>query len=250
MSANIRHSLIKNIEATLPRGAPFDLAVLAEHGVSASLAAKYVKSGWLVRLAQGVYTFPGTPLTLAGSIKFLQTRVPGFHAGGKTALSWQGVKHNLSPREMLVFWGDERFTLPDWFVSRFSARYAYARLFAWSDGSLATKTLVTPPGITDGVQVSVPERALLELLYEVGTHQDIEEAHNLFTGMRNPRKDVLGKLLSCCTSVKAVRLFLTWSRETGLVDVDALRAQYKLPVGSQKRWMTRLKDGALLILKP
>jgi hypothetical protein len=64
------------------------------------------------------------------------------------------------------------------------------------------------------------------------------------------RKDALGQLLACCTRVKAVRLFLTWARETSLVDVDALLNQFKIPVGSDKRWMTRLKDGTLLSLQP
>ena len=52
----------------------------------------------------------------------------------------------------------------------------------------------------------------LELLYDVGTHQGLEEARNLFEGLSNPRKEILGRLLACCTSVKAVRLFLTWAR--------------------------------------
>ena len=51
-------------------------------------------------------------------------------------------------------------------------------------------------------------------------------------------------------SVKAVRLFLTWARETRLLDVDKLLADYTLPVGSDSRWMTRLKDGTLLSLRP
>jgi hypothetical protein len=229
---------------------PFDLAILAGHGVSAPLAAKYVKSGWLVRLAQGVYAFAGDALTPHGSIKFLQTRVPGLHVAGKTALSWQGVTHNLPVRDALVLWGDERFTLPEWFVARFPARYVSARLFEWTDGLLAAKTITTPPGIIDDVQVSVPERAILELLYEVGINQDIEDARNIFAGLRNIRKDILGKLLSCCTSVKTVRLLFTWSRETVLLDVETLRDQYQIPTGSDKRWMTRLKDGTLLTLKP
>lgn len=234
----------------MPRGMPFDLAMLAEQGVSAQLAAKYVESGWLSRLAQGVYAFPGDILTSHGSIKFLQTRIPGLHVAGKTALSLQGVRHNLSTRDKLVLWGDARSTLPSWFVSRFPARYVSARLFAWEDHFPAAKSLTTPPGSTDGLQVSVPERAILELLYEVGTNQGVEEAHNIFASLRNLRKDVLGKLLACCTSVKTVRLLLTWSRETGLIDADSLLSQYKIPVGSEKRWMTRLKDGTLLTLKP
>jgi hypothetical protein len=234
----------------MPRGTPFDLVLLAEQGVSAQLAAKYVEGGWLSRLAQGVYAFQVDTLTSDGSIKFLQTRLPGLHFAGKTALSLQGVRHNLSPQDKLVLWGDARSTLPSWFVSRFPARYVSARLFDWSDDFPAAKSLTTPPGSADGLLVSVPERAVLELLYDVGTKQGVEEAHNIFAGLRNLRKDVLGKLLASCTSVKTVRLLLTWSRETGVVDADSLLSQYRIHVGSEKRWMARLKDGTLLSLKP
>ena len=229
---------------------PFDLAALESIGVSAQLAAHYAKSGWLDRLGQGVYAFAGDTLTPHGALKLLQTRVTGMHVAGRSALTLQGVRHNLATREALVLWGDMRFVLPVWFTSRFPSRYVSAKLFYWLDGTLASQSLTTPPGVTDGLRVSVPERAVLELLYEVGTHQGLEEARNLFDGLRNLRKDVLGELLQCCTSVKTVRLFQTWARETNVVDVQALQQQHTLPVGSDKRWITRMKDGNLLSLKP
>ncbi len=204
----------------------------------------------MVRLAQGVYAFRGDTLDPHASIKFLQTRIPGLHIGGKSALALQGVRHNLSPREQLVLWGGGRSTLPDWFTTCFPARYVSAHLFDWPTGFPHTKSLTIPPGTADGLQVSVPERAILEMLYEVGTHQDIEEARNLFSGVRNLRKDMLGRLLVCCTSVKTVRLLLTWGRETELIKVDDLLGQYDIPVGSNRRWITRLKDGTLLTLNP
>ena len=102
----------------------------------------------------------------------------------------------------------------------------------------------------EGVQVATPERAALEMLYEVGTNESLEEARAVFEGLRNLRIPVLGQLLSTCTSVKAVRLFLTWSRETGLVDVDALRVCFDLRVGSASRWVNRMSDGTILLLKP
>ena len=245
-----RHSLIKQLQTSLPRGAPFDVGALARLGVSAKLAAYYAGTGWLVRLGHGVYAFPADELSAHGTIKFLQTRVAGLHVAGKSALGLQGVRHNLATREQWVLWGDVRFVLPAWFTTRFPARYVSARLFDWPDAALAAKSLATPPGATEGLRVSVPERALLELLYDVGTHQGLEEARNLFEGLSSPRKEMLGRLLACCTSVKTVRLFLTWARETKVVDVAAFRQQYTLPVGSDKRWMTRLKDGTLLSLKP
>ena len=248
--AIVRHSLIKQLQISLPRGAPFDVGALARLGVSANLAAHYAATGWLVRLVQGVYAFPADELSAQATIKFLQTRVPGLHVAGKSALALHGVRHNLATREQWVLWGDVRFALPAWFTTRFPARYVSARPFDWPDDALAAKTLATPPGVTEGLRVSAPERALLELLYDVGTHQSLEEARNLFEGLSNPRKEMLGRLLACCTSVKTVRLFLTWARETKLVDVETLQKQYRLPVGSDKRWMTRLKDGTLLSLKP
>jgi len=246
----LEENLIKRVQSGLPRGSPFDLAALASLGVSPILAAYYVKSGWLVRLAHGVYGFPNDTLEISGVLRFLQQRVSGLHIGGRSALARQGVSHNLRQNDALVIWGNMRFALPEWITTRFPARYVSARLFDWPDTHLAKETLHIPPGQSDGVWVSVSERASLEMLDEVGTRESLEETRNVFDGLRSPRKAVLGELLSCCRSVKAVRLFLTWARETGCVDVDALLAQYPIRTGSDKRWMSRLGDGTLLSLKP
>ena len=250
MEANSRHQVIKRLQTSLPRGAPFDLETLATFGVSAQLAARYAKGDWLERLAHGVYAFPLDDFGVYGALKYLQGRVPGLHIGGKSALALQGVRHNLGTRETMVLWGDVRYALPAWFTSRFPARYVHANLFDWPDKVLADKTLKTPPGLPQGLLASTSERAVLELLYEVGVRQDLEEARNLFDGVRSPRKELLADLLACCSSVKCVRLFLTWARETELLDVDELLARHTLPTGSDKRWMTRLHDGTLLSLKP
>ncbi|MBM3740179.1 MAG: hypothetical protein FJW39_30860 [Acidobacteria bacterium] len=250
MGETKRYDLIKRIEAAPLRGGPFDLDTLAGLDVSPQLAAKYVRGGWLERLAQGVYAFPGDTLALQRTIAFLQGRVAGLHVGGKSALAIQGVAHNVAIREQTVLWGDERLSLPRWFLNRFPARYVSANLFDWRDKALARRTIVTPPGMAAGLAVSTPERAVLELLYDVGTYEGIEEAHNVFEGLRNLRVHVVGQLLACCTSVKTVRLFLTWARESKVVEVDTLVRRFELPTGSSRRWMTRLKDGTLLTLKP
>lgn len=167
----VEHSLIKRVQTELPRGAPFDLVDLERLGVSAKLAAYYASAGWIERLGYGVYAFPNDELNALGAIKLLQSRVDGLHLAGKSALALQGVRHNIGPRERLVLWGNVRFSLPDWFSMRFPARYVWARLFDWPDESLDVQSLTTPPGVTDGLKVSAPERAVLEMLYDVGTHQ-------------------------------------------------------------------------------
>lgn len=250
MERTSRPSPIKRLLHGVPRGTPLDLANLAEHGVDAKAASFYARRGWLVRVGQGVYALPGDEVTALSAARPLQRQVDGLHVGGKSALALHGVRHNLAQRETLVLWADQRFALPKWFATRFPARAVFAALFDALDPDLARKTLSTPPGVLDGLHVSTPERAALEMLYEVGTHESLDEARGVFESLRNLRTEVVGKLLATCTSVKAVRLFLTWSRETGLVDVDALRERFDLRVGSASRWVNRLPDGTLLLLKP
>lgn len=244
-----RHSLIRPLHAELPHGAPFNVLTLAQKGVSAKQAARYVESGWLIRLGHGVYAYPADRLEATGCILLLQNKVAGLHVAGKSALSLQGVRHNLENRESWILWGDQRFALPAWFSSRFPARYTHSRLFDWKHGTLNQETIMTPIGSTDQLKVSVPERAILELLSEVGIHQGLEEARNLFDGLRNLRTPILGQLLSCCTSVKTVRLFLSWARETEVVNTEQLLNEHKVNTGSKSRWIGRMKDGTLLTLK-
>ena len=55
--------------------------------------------------------FPNDKLSEQGCLRFLSRRHPGFHVGGKTALAWRGVRHNLPPREPLWLWGDKKAVL-------------------------------------------------------------------------------------------------------------------------------------------
>lgn len=66
------------------------------------------------------------------------------------------------------------------------------------------------PDQPEGVRVSVPERALLELLNEVGVHQGMEEAQNIVEGLRSLRPEMLALHLKHCQRVKAARLCVLW----------------------------------------
>jgi len=83
----------------------FDHQSLAKPGVPSALAHHYLKSGWLTRLGRGVFMFPNDTLHQDDCLKFLSLQMPGFHVGGKTALAWRGVRHNLPAREPLSLWG-------------------------------------------------------------------------------------------------------------------------------------------------
>ena len=64
--------------------------------------------------------------------------------------------------------------------------------------------------------MSEPERALLEMLSEVGLQQSVEEARHLMEGARSLRLEVLRKLLQECVRVKVVRLCTQWAQELDL----------------------------------
>jgi len=246
MALTNQNSPIKTL-SLLPRGEPVDTERLKEIGVSSALASYYVRTGWLKRLGRGVFMFPNDELALAASFKVLTRNVPGLHVGGKTALAWRGIRHNVGPRENLTLWGRESRPLPAWFSQRFPSRYVARKLFDPMQASeFGLQTLPEAPG---GALVSVPERALLEMLSEVGTpQQGLEEARNIMEGLRSPRLDVLGTLLKHCPSVKVVRLCVQWAEELSL-DWASEARRLAGPRG-RGRWLTRLPDGRTLVLKP
>ena len=135
--------------------------------------------------------------------------------------------------------------LPQWFTERFPARYTTRTPF---DSALPAEAGLEPlPDQPEGVRVSVPERALLELLHEVGVNQGVEEARNLMEGLRSLRPEVLALHLKHCQRVKAARLCVRWSEELNLPWAEtARRAAAKHLTGG--RWSARLKSGTRLSL--
>jgi hypothetical protein len=247
MALPTRHKSIKALQGAFPRGAPFDSRQLQRLGVSRALGHHYLKSGWLSKLARGTFMFPNDTLRQEDTLKFLSRAIKGFHVGGKTALAWRGIRHNLPAREPLSLWGSSKAVLPPWFVERFPARYTAPKLFS---SKLPKDFGLQPlPETPDGVLVSEPERALLEMLSEVGVHQGVEEARNIMEGARSLRPDVLATLLKQCQRVKVRLLCLNWAEELNLPWAGAVRKVAGSRRG-QSRWTARLKNGTILNIKP
>jgi len=227
-------------------GTPLTSEDLAALGISADLAVHYARAGWLTRLARGVYGRPNDTLELHACLLLLQRNVDGLHAGGKSALDWYGVRHYLSHRPVLQLYGWTSTRLPDWFNERFPAEYHRKRLF---DEPPADPLHAGPFEKRSGApRVSTPERALLEVLSEVGVRQPLQEARELAESTYSLRADVLRELLQRCTSVKTVRLCLQLGRELALPWATKLDPA-QLPTGSDRAWVSRSGDG-LLVLKP
>ena len=105
------------------------------------------------------------------------------------------------------------------------------------------------PETPNGVLVSEPERALLEMLSEVGVHQGVEEARNIMEGARSLRTATLTTLLKHCQRVKVRLLCVQWAEELNLPWAPAARTAVGTRKG-QSRWTARLKNGTLLNIKP
>lgn len=244
--ATIGKSKLNALYTQLAPGMPLTSNDLAALGISADLAVHYVKAGWLTRLARGVYARPNDTVALYPSLLLLQRRYTGLHVGGKSALDWYGVRQYVSQQPVLHLYGWTAGRLPAWFTERFPAEYHRKRLFTEQPNALLH---VGPFEMRDGAPlVSAPERALLELLSEVGVRQPLQEAREIIESAYSLRADVLRELLQHCTSVKTVRLCLQLAQEASLPWVAKLDPT-ALPTGSARPWVSQSADG-LLVLKP
>ena len=241
----MKQKLLQCLQNSIPRESPFDTHTLKGLGISPALANYYVKSGWIIRLGRGAFAFPNIALDKYLSIKMISNSLENIHVGGKAALAWHGFRHNIPGRERIVLWGSERGRLPDWFTKQFLSRYVSKNIF---DSSLPPGFgLHTIPERPDGPLVSTPERALLELLGEIGQAEEVEESRNIFEMLFSLRAVELSTLLQHCTRVKVTRLCIKWSTDLGLPWADAAREVARGRLG-HGRWSGKLQDGSTLNL--
>jgi hypothetical protein len=217
-----------------------------EHGLTTKHAARLAKEGWLARLGHGAYCLTGDTMDRDASLAWLVPAVPGLHVAGKTALSWRGVRHNLAYQETLILWGDKPTKLPAWFIARFPSHYQATHLF---EARMSPQLGIAPlPSGRADVPVSTPERALLELLSDVGNRQTLEETKHLVEGARSLRLPVLEELLSYLTRIKVVRLAYGLADELDL-PWKSIAHQHSERLGGGKRWVSVGKTGERLDLR-
>jgi hypothetical protein len=230
----------------MPRGTPLTTKWLSEKGLAAQQVARLAESGWLTRLGRGIYLLPGDQLNREAALARLVTEMPGLHVAGKSALSWRGVRHNLALKERLVLWGERPGTLPTWFTTAFPATYQVTHMF--DPAMPPTLSLGPLPTGRPDVPVSGPERAILELLSDVGKRQSLEEARHLVEAARSLRLDVLEELLRYLKRIKVARLAHTLADEMDLPWKFLARAASER-LGGGSRWVAKTRTGERLNLK-
>jgi hypothetical protein len=236
----------KRLLTVLPRGEPLDVSFLNDHGLSAFHASHLAKGGWLTHLGRGVYMLPGDTLTRDGCLAYLMRRHAGLHVGGKTALAWRGVRHNITFREVITLWCEQQVRLPAWFLDRFECTFQTTRLF--DSGLPKDFGLQSLPAGNPAVLVSVPERALLEHLSDVGKTESLQDARDLIESMHSLRQPVLETLLAHTTRIKVVRLARILAEELDLPWAAIARTSSDKK-GGAARWIAVSKSGERLDLK-
>lgn len=237
---------IKQLLSKLDWDTPYSAGDLRALGLASSSAARLAQTGWLKRLGRGVYQVPNGKLNINKALALLARDVPDFHVGGKTALAWHGVRHNLAHQERLNLWGLKAGRLPLWFTDVFNVTYQSTRIF---DKQLPVGFGLAPiPGGHPEVMISVPERALLELFSDTGKLQSLEETLNVAESVRHLRPEVLERLLAHTTRVKVVRLAKSIAESHDLPWLAVAR-KHNERLGSSSRWVAVTRDKNILHLK-
>lgn len=226
-------SKINSLLMRWPKGTIATYDWLSTQDVYRQLADIYVNSGWIERVGRGAFKRSGDEVNWMGAVYAMQTQLNlTIHPAGKTALQMQGYAHYLPVgRVVSNLFGCAGEKLPAWFKS-FSSnmRYTMTNLFG-EDKSL---------GLTDfkageySIKLSTPERAMLEVCYDVPDKESFEEAEQLMEGLTTLRPDLVQELLEQCNSVKTKRLFMYFAEEQNHAWIKRLNLS-KVDFGSGKR---------------
>ncbi len=198
---------LKQLYQLLPEGVVTPSSWFTNNGYSSQLVYKYVKNGWLTKLGNGAYIRPASILEWQGAVLGLQKLAEQpFHAGGLSALNILGYAHYLpiGGEKTISLYGEK--TPPAWIRQIESLSFTFHKKPLFGDlGLKKQNTSVRDWQIT----ISSPERAILELLYQVGdSGVDFKFVAEIFEGLTTLSPRVLDELLLNCNSRKIKRLFL------------------------------------------
>ncbi len=221
-------SKLNRIFTEWPHGAVITLKWLSQRGVSRFLARTYVKGGWIKSMGAGVFFKAGTKPLWSDGLHAIQNQLKlPIHAGGETALSWNGYGHTASMGSLppAYLFGPQGIKLPSWFLQH---DWGNKIQYQTTDFLPYKKEFGFTQDRQTGITLSSPERAMLETLLLMPQRITFEGAAHLMEGLSTLRPDLTARLLRACRSVKVKRCFLylaeqinhTWFHRLDLSKVD------------------------------
>lgn len=224
---------IKQILDSAPHDSVFFSSWLASKGIDRKEQTLYVRSGWLERIAKGVYKIEGSTPTLYGAVASYNMQLgKRCQIGASSALDLRGYSHFVAmgkPQAYLFTSAEER--LPRWMLD--------------SEWDMTTKSFTTSlfKGDTglekyeyNGHQllISGPERAFMECLHLIPVNYSLMDVYYVMEMLTTLRPKLVQQLLEECSSVKVKRLFLYMAEKAGHQWFRALRED-DIDLGKSKR---------------
>lgn len=205
---------IKKIMDLMPRNSLLFSSWLTAHGIDRKGQTSYVRSGWLERVAQGVYKIAGSSPTLYGAMASYNYQLgKACHVGASSALDLRGYSHFVSMGKPSAYlFTDKESRLPGWFGALewdMTLKYFTTSIFG---GEL---------GLEDydyngaHLLISSPERAFMECLHLSPEQFSLLDSHYIMEMMTTLRPVMVQQLLEKCTSIKVKRLFLYMAEKAG-----------------------------------
>jgi hypothetical protein len=182
---------------------------LSHNGYESSLLNSYIKSGWIESYGTGAYCLKNDHIEWTGALSSIQNQLSSsFIPGGRTALELHGRGHFIRNSNTVFIYGPQYEYLPKWFTGK-----------TWDNNKLKIiKSKLFPENFDKGIQtiqvkeyslkVSMIERALFELTYNIPDMISFEEAGYLFESMLDLNPELVQTLLESCNYIKVKRLFL------------------------------------------
>jgi len=207
---------------------------LSQQGLDSKEQFKYLQSGWLERIARGVYKIAGSHPTLYSAVSCYNTQLGKLCiVGARSALDLRGFMHYVPMGKPVAFlFTDNAHKLPEWLL-----QYEWDMTVQYQTTSfLGEDMLGVETQMVDGraLLVSSPERAMLEWLNMPGIESTLLDVYYVMEMLSSLRAELVQQLLERCSSVKAKRLFMYMAEKTKYAWVEDID-KTKIDFGSGRR---------------
>ena len=207
---------------------------LTRQGLDSKQQHEYLQSGWLERIARGVYKIAGSHPTLYSAISCYNTQLgKQCVVGARSALELRGYMHYVPMGKPVAFlFTDNDHKLPEWLLqSTWDMTVVYQTTSFLGEDLLGVETRQV-----DGrsLLVSSPERAMLEWLNMPSIRASLLDVYYVMELLTTLRPNLVQQLLERCNSVKAKRLFMYMAEKTKFSWVEDID-KTKIDFGSGRR---------------
>lgn len=225
------------------RGTVYTQVYLSNLGYYHDLIKSYRRNGWIESIGTGAFKLSGDQIDWFGGVYTLQNQLElPVYVGGRTALELKGFAHygRLSKEKCFLF-GEKGTQLPKWFTE-----------YDWGVDIQFKATNLLPFSFRESFMLynhkdfkivfSVPERAVMEMLYYIPNKQGFDEARHIMESLMSLRPKLVQKLLMECRQIKVKRLMLYMADKLEMPWFDKIDMN-RINLGKGKRVI--IKKGVL-----